>query len=261
MPGSAPLDTLPLWAVFAAIVAGNLALAEGGFRLGRLRAGHGQKESDATVGAIVGAELGLLAFLLAFSFGIVASRFDARRQALVDESNAIGTAFLRAAMLPDPQNVSARRLLRDYTDVRLGATRGMTIDEVIRRSEQIHQQLWTEAVTAAAHDARAVPTGLFIESLNDVIDLHATRIMAALRGRLPLPVWMVLFAVGLLAFFTMGYQAGLTRASRSPAALVLALTFASVIWLVADLDRPGEGLLRLRQEPMIELREMMGRSL
>ena len=257
MPPSAALDVLPLWALAIALVVANLLFDECGFRTGRVFARRGQKESDSTVGAVVGAELGLLAFLLAFSFGIVTARFDARRHMVLDEANAIGTAFLRSEMLPDAQGASIRRLLRDYTDVRLAAITGTPIEHVLRRSGQIHQELWSEAVAVAGHDPRSVPAGLFVEALNEVIDLHTARAMAALRSRMPLAVWVVLFAVGFLAFFTIGYQAGLTTASRSPIALVLALTFGAVIWLVADLDRPGEGFLRVDQEPMIEVRQMM----
>ena len=253
-----PLDLLPLWALVAALIAGNLLFDECGFRLGRLRARQSGKESADAVGTVVAAELGLLAFLLAFSFGIVVSRFDLRRHMALDEANAIGTTFLRAEMLPDAHGASIRHLLRTYADVRLAATTGAPIDELLRRSEQIHQQLWTEAVAAAQHDPRSVPAGLFIQSLNELIDLHTARVMAALRSRMPAAVWIVLFTVGLLAFFTMGYQAGLTRAGRSPAAVVLALTFGATVWLVADLDRPGEGFLRVSQEPMIEVRRMMG---
>src|SRR5262245_30826505 len=101
MPSSAPLDVLPLWALCVALLVGNLLFGECGFRLGRLRARRTNKESDATVGAIVAAELGLVAFLLTFTFGIVVTRFDLRRQVLLNEANAIGTTYLRAAMLPD----------------------------------------------------------------------------------------------------------------------------------------------------------------
>jgi len=257
MSGSAPLDVLPLWALSSALLIANLLLYECGFRVGRLRGQQAQKEGDATVGAIVAAELGLLGFLLAFSFGIVASRFDLRRHVLLDEANAIGTTYLRAAMLPSEEGTSIRALLRDYVDVRLKATTGMPVEQVLRRSEEIHQRLWTEAVRAAAHDARSVPVGLFIQSLNEVIDLHAARVMAAVRNRMPLPVWIVLFSVGFLSFFAMGYQAGLTRGSRSPATAVLVLTFVSVISLVLDLDRPGEGFLRVNQAPMIDVQKMM----
>ena len=74
---------------------------------------------------------------------------------------------------------------------------------------------------------------------------------------MPLPLWIVLCAVGFLSFFTMGYQAGLTRASRSPTTIVVALTFVSVMWLVADVDRAGEGFLRVSQQPMFDVRRMM----
>jgi hypothetical protein len=258
MPGSAPLDALPLSALFLVLLLANLLFDEGGFRVGRLRAEQMRRESDAIVGAIVTAELGLLAFLLAFSFELVSSRFDFRRRTVLDEANAIGTAYLRASTLPDAQRRSVQRLLRDYTDDRLLATTATAnIDQLLRHSKQLQQQLWIEAVAAAEHDPRSVPTGLFMTSLNNVIDLHATRVMASLRNRMPLPVWIMLFVVGFLSFFTMGYQAGLTKASRSPATLILALTFGAVLCLVADLDRPAEGFLRVNQEPMIEVRKMM----
>lgn len=177
---------------------------------------------------------------------------------MLDEANAIGTTYLRAAMLSAPEREDARRLLKEYVDVRIGAATGTTsLDEVIRRSEAIHGRLWTDAVTAAARDVRSVPVGLFIQSLNEVIDLHAKRLTAVLRSRMPIVVWGVLFAVALLSFFAMGYQAGLTRARRSPAVVLIALSFSAVVWLVADLDRPGEGFLRVTQQPMIDLRNSM----
>jgi len=260
MPGSAPLDVLPLWALFLVLLLGNLLLDECGFRFGRLRARRTEKESDAAVGAIVASELGLLAFMLAFSFGIAASRFDLRRTTVLNEANAIGTTYLCAAMLPASQGAPIRDLLREYVDVRIRAANGMPIDQVLHRSQEIQQQLWTKAVAVAEYDTHSLPTELFIQSLNEVIDLHAMRVMASLRNRMPLPVWIVLFGVGFLSFFTMGYQAGLTKASRSPATIVMTLTFVAVIWLVADLDRPGEGFLHVSQEPMIELRQMMNSS-
>ena len=257
MASSTPLDLIPLWALCAILFVGNLVLDECGFRFGRYRSNHTQKERDTIVGAIVTTELGLLAFLLAFTFGVVTSRFDERRRVLVDEANAISTTYLRAALLPDAEGASVRRLLRDYVDVRLQVTGGTAVDEALRRSENIHQRLWTQAVAAAQHDPESIPTGLFIQSLNDMIDQHALRVMTAVRNRMPLAVWVVLFAVGFLSFFTMGYQAGLTKGSRTPVTIVVALTFVVVIWLVADLDRPLEGFLRVSQEPMLEVQTMM----
>src|SRR5215467_10502343 len=141
MPGAAPLDVLPLWALFLVILVGNLLLTECGFRLGSRRARRTEKESDATVSAIVASELGLLAFMLAFSFGIVVSRFDLRRNSMLNEANAIGTTYLRAEMLPAAQSEPIRQLLRDYVDVRLQATNGLPNEQVMRRSEEIQQRL------------------------------------------------------------------------------------------------------------------------
>jgi hypothetical protein len=257
MPGNTPLDALPLWALFLLTFTVILLAHESGFRLGRARGNGESKENDAPVGGMVAAELGLLGFLLAFMFGIAISRFDSRREVLLDESNAIGTAYLRTALLPEPHRAQARQLLREYVDLRIGVTQGDSIDHAIRRSEELHGRLWAEAVAAAEKDPRSVPTGLFVQALNEVIDLHAKRVTAGLRSRIPITVWVVLFSVAFLSFAAMGYQGGLTGTRRSPAVFVVALTFAAVIWLVADLDRPRQGLLRVSQQPMIDLRNSM----
>ncbi len=257
MSGDTPLDVLPLWALFLATIVAIVLADEFGYRLGQARGRQTNKESESPVGGMVAAELALLAFLLAFTFGIAASRYDTRREVLLDEANAIGTAYLRAAMLPEPQRAEVRRLLRDYVDVRIVAAQGAWLGEAIRRSEDLHGRLWTEAIAAAGQDPRSVPVGLFIQALNEVIDLHAKRLTAGLRSRIPTPVWAVLFGVAVLSFVAMGYHTGLIKTKRSPGILVVALTFAAVLWLVADLDRPGQGWLRVSQQPMIELRSMM----
>lgn len=205
---------------------------------------------------MVGAELGLLAF----TFSLAASRFDARRQVLLDETNAIGTSYLRSVMLPEPQQTEVRRLLRDYVDWRIRGAQVALVEEAIRQSEKIQGQLWDQAVAAAVKDPHSIQTGLFVQTLNEVIDLHTKRVTAALRSRIPLPVWIVLFGVAILSFIAMGYQGGINRTSRSPAVVLVALTFAGVLWLVVSLDRPGESSLRVNQRPLIELREMMENS-
>lgn len=252
-----PLDTIPIWGVLLGAVVLMLFAEELGYRFGQVRSRGPNRESDARVGGIVGAELGLLAFLLAFTFGLAGSRFDTRRQVLLDEANAIGTAYLRAAMLPPPHDTQVRSLLREYVDARLRAVQEGSLEEGIRKSEALHGQLWAEAIAATSEDNRSVPTGLFVQALNEVIDLHATRLQAGLRSRIPTPVWVVLFGVAALSFLAVGYHGGLTRTSRSPAVYLVAVTFAIVTWMIVDLDRPGEGILKVSQKPMIELREMM----
>jgi hypothetical protein len=252
-----PFDVLPLWAVFAVTLVVILPAVEAGYRLGRARRRRSDQEKEAPVGSMVAALLGLLAFLLAFTFGLAASLFQSRRQVLLDEANAIGTAYLRAEFLPEPHRARVRQFLREYVDVRLAAVQEGTVEAGGRRSEELHNQLWSEAVAVAKHDPRSVPVGLFIQALNEVIDLHAKRMMVGLRSRVPPTVWLVFFAVAVLALGAMGYHGGLAGTTRSPAVLAVALTFAVVIWQIADLDRPHEGLLDVSQRPLEDLQRSM----
>jgi hypothetical protein len=251
------LDQLPLWGLFLATVAVVLLSVEGGFRLGRLRRERSEPEKESSVGAMVGATLGLLAFMLAFTFGLAAARFDTRRQVLLDEANAIGTTYLRAALLPEPQRSEARRLLREYVDVRLKGVQPGQVQQAISESSALHDRLWAQAVAAAEKDPRSIPTGLFIQSLNEVIDVHAKRVMFGVRNRLPSTLWGALYFVTVLGMAEIGYHEGLTSPRRSPAVLALVLTFSAVTFLIADLDRPQEGLLRVSQQSMIDLRHSL----
>src|SRR5689334_3756400 len=179
------LDVVPLWLIFAGLFAAMLVADEFGYRLGKIRFHRAGHEKEPTVGGIVAAELGLLAFLLAFTFGLAGARFEARRETLLDEANAIGTTYLRAGMLPEPQRTEAHKLLREYVDVRLAAVQDGKLENGTRRSTEIQDQLWNAAIVVAEKDARSIPIGLYIQSLNSVIDLHAKRMLVAFGSRIP----------------------------------------------------------------------------
>lgn len=251
-----PLDMVPLWLLFLATIAVIFLAVEGGYRLGKYRRGH-TPEKDAPVGAMVGAMLGLLAFMLAFTFGLAASRFDERRHTILDEANAIGTTYLRSGLLPEPQRTAVRRSLREYVDVRLEGTRQEKLAEAISRSTELHTQMWSQATAAAELDPRSIVTGLFIQSLNELIDLHATRVMVGLRSRIPAVIWVSLFFVAALTMATMGYHEGLAGTRRSLASLALVVSFSAVLLLTADLDRLHEGFLQVSQQSMLDLQKSM----
>lgn len=256
MQSSGFLDALPLWGLFLAVLLLVLLSVEGGYRLGRYRRSRSQQEKEGPVGAMVGATLGLLAFLLAFTFGLAAARFDTRREVLLDEANAIGTTYLRAAMLPERRE-EIRALLREYVDARLEAVQLGNVAEGIRRSEHLQDQLWAQAVAIGEDNPNSIVVGLFIQSLNEVIDLHAKRVTAGLRNRIPGAIWIALFAVAVLSLGAMGYHAGLSRTSRSLAEVAVAITFSAVIGLIADLDRPQEGTLKVSQQALLDLQQSM----
>jgi hypothetical protein len=206
---------------------------------------------------MVASILGLLALVLGFTFSLAASRFDARRQAVLEEANAIGTTYLRARLLPDPQQSAIVKLLGEYVDVRVRAVEQNKPEEYVKRSEEIHALLWGQTKAVADQDPHSIITGIFVQSLNETIDLHAKRVMVGLRSRIPLVIWGGLSSLALIGMGAVGCQSGLCAARRSPAMPVLVLAFAVVLSLISDLDRGQEGLLQVSQQALIDVQSSM----
>jgi hypothetical protein len=259
MQPTGPWDALPLPWFYLLIALIALLAVELGFRLARNRVRRSVHENDDAVGTIVGATLALLAFLLAFTFGLAASRFDARKGFVLDEANAIGTTYLRAALLPEPQRAEVRTLLREYVDVRLRIIQPDKAQPALRRSVELQDQLWSHAVAVADKVTTSTAT-LFITSLNELTDLHAKRVNLGMRNRVPISIWLALYFVSVISMTVLGYYAGLTDTRRSPAILALVVTFSAVLLLIADLDRPYEGLLSVSQQAMVDLRDSIQQS-
>jgi hypothetical protein len=251
------LDALPLWALFVATLMVALLSFEGGFWVGRRSGSLPEQQQEKVVSRVVGGILGLLAFMVAFTFGVAASHFDVRRQALLDEVNSIRTAYLRADLLQDPHRSEIRNLLREYVDVRLEGRRSGKIEEAITRSEELQEQLWSQAVAARENTSNSAFIGNFIQSLNEVINLHSKRVTAGMEVRIPDTIWLVIYAITMLAAASIGYHAGLTRSRRLPVVPALILAFSVVIFLIADLDRPLGGFLEVDQQAMSDLRNKM----
>jgi hypothetical protein len=220
-----PLDALPLWALCLATIAVGFLSAEAGYRLGILRRRHLEPEKESSVGVMIAATLGLLAFTLAFTFSLAAGRFDARQQFILDEANAIRTSHLRAAFLTEPQRSTIRGMLREYLGARLAAAQPGKAAFVA--SQRLHADLWAQAVAAVRNESSSVLAGLFIESLNEVINLDAKRIQATLRSRIPGVIWATLYFVASLAMAGIGYHEGLTSLRRSPGMVIVVLTFSA----------------------------------
>lgn len=252
-----PLDALPLWGLLLVAVTVLWLALESGYRIGKWRHERSPDEKEQPVGAMVGSILGLLALVLGFTFSLAASRFDARRQAVLEEANAIGTTYLRARLLPEPERAEIITLLREYADVRIRGVREGKLEELITRSEAIHELLWTQTKAVADRDPHSIITGVFIQTLNELIDLHAKRVLVGVRSRIPLVIWAGLFSLAIIGMGAVGYQSGLSETRRSPAMPVLVLAFALVLSLIADLDRGQEGLLRVSQQAMIDVQRSM----
>ncbi|MGB8178081.1 MAG: hypothetical protein WCF29_24310, partial [Pseudolabrys sp.] len=202
------------------------------------------------------AMLGLLALMLAFTFSMALTRFEARRDALLNEANAIGTTALRARLLPEPQRSETLKLLREYVQIRLDiARRSTTLTELtpsVDRSNALQEALWQQAKAMASKDKGAVPTGLFIQSLNEMIDDQGKR-LSALRNRIPSSVLFTLFAIAVAACAFAGYARGLDAQRTRIPVYVMGLLVSAVIYLIIDLDRPSAGFITNNQQPMIDL--------
>jgi hypothetical protein len=250
------LDLIPMWALYIITVFLLLLASEVGYHLGKLIQRYRPDRAEASVGALNGATLALLAFLMAFVTGAAVNTFAANRQAVVAEANAIGTTYLRAGYLPDPYATESRQFLREYVDQRLEALDRAKTAQAIARSEEIHNELWTRAETLAKEDSS--PTlALYIASLNEVIDLHTDRINVALVLRLPWALLIGLFVMAMLALMLVGVHAGYAE-KRNPVALIAFVLILSVVFLlIIDLSRGQEGLLRVSQQAMLDLQRQI----
>jgi hypothetical protein len=253
-----PLDAVPLLVLFVAVILLCWAAQEAGYRFGQWRHARATDEKESPVSAMIGSILGLLSFLLAFTFGMAASRFDSRKEAVLDEANAVSATFLRAQLLPERQRSEVARLLREYVDVRLRTVDDGDLATGIARSEEIQGQLWAVATKVAeSKELDSEIKSLFIQAVNDVVAVHAKRIQAGVRGRIPSTIWIGLCGLALLGMSAMGYQAGLAATRRSPAMAAIIVAFAGVLFLTADLDRSQEGYLNVSQQALIDVQTRM----
>ena len=245
------LDRIPLIGVFFGTMVIVLGAISGGFWTGAWQSRRPGAGGEGVIGSAVAAMLGLLAFLLAFTFGATASRFDTRRQLLLDEVNAIGTADLRVAFLPEPHRSRCKQLLRNYVDLRANPNDAPdAMRNLIAESEEILNQLWTETANLAETTMDPPLRSLFVQSVNETIDLHTSRMTVGLNYRIPDSIWLCLYGATFCSMFAVGYQFGLSTQKRVLIHLLLAAIFSSVVLLIADLDRAGEGSVRVDQQPM-----------
>ncbi len=219
---------------------------------------HAEKESPAS--AISSTVLGLLAFILAFTFGVVTNRFDTRRELTREDANAIRNAWLRAEFLPEADQIKAKALMKEYVDIRIAGVQSNKIEEiqkVMQQSAVIHRDLWKMAVENARKDMNSDVAALYIESINELINYHALRISVGLQTRIPQTIWNTLYILIGFSMMTVGYQTAIAGSKRSWTIFILAISFALVVLLIVILDRPGNDFMDISQQPLINLQSEM----
>ena len=206
-----------------------------------------------------GTMLAVLGLLLAFTMSMGATRYDMRRHLVVEESNAIGTTWLRSKMLPAPENAEFARLLHQYVDARVRFAGEKSLRELPLQREaeaRLQDALWSHATAFAARDPRSVPAGLLLQTSNEMIDLEAAR-WASFWSHVPQSIICVNLFIAMLAATLLGYGFGLIGRRHMISTLMLAVSISSVLAVIVDLDRPWQGYIRVSQQPMIDLQKQL----
>jgi hypothetical protein len=248
-------------ALIAAVLFVSMILAiEAGYRVGRrtkLPAGVGRDDFKTHINMIAASLLGILALLLGFTFSLSLQRFDSRSVAVVDEANAIGTAYLRAQLLPASVRGDMQKSLREYLDLRVQASAVSLADHPERqalyeKTGRAQSALWRYARQAAGEDPNPVRSGLFIQSLNELIDNFGRR-DAALNRHVPEVVLLLLYATFLMAKAIVGYAAGIAGHRTSFVTYIMVALIVVLVYIILDLDRPRRGQIQVSQRSLVEL--------
>lgn len=233
------------------LLVGGLLAAEVGYRLGavfspKFETFGGQFD------VIRGATFALVAFLIGFAFSGAGSRFVERLDIIVEEANALGTAWLRADALPEPQRGALKATLKEYTADRIvlfHARDRAEIDRLLARVSAFQTDMWATALAGAQGNPPLM--NLVLPSLNDVIDLHTTHV-AMVRRHLPLPILIVLLSMAALSLVLVGFGNGRSGRRFPLLDAIYAIVLAVALWMTIDLDRPRKGLIQVSVQPLVD---------
>jgi len=214
---------------------------------------------ESSIGSAIAANLGLTAFMLGFSFQVVGDRFEQRKELMMEEVSAIRTSYNYAGLVPEPYRSQTRKHILTYLDIRLEAmTNPSKVKEIRNNCDKILDTLWTYCEALGAQDRSSESFSLFMSSVDSMITLFNERITIAFHLRLPAGVLYILGIVVFISMFCMGYQFGVTGRIGLSLIILLASTFAAVMWLVIALDRPEAGIIQVNETPLINLRTELG---
>lgn len=233
-----------------------VAVAEAGFRLGRAQAARHPIDATAHdgVGKLTAGMLSLLAFTLALTISFAQNRFESRRDDIVREANALGTAWLRAGIAAGEATEDGVRLaaaIRDYATTRLAYARAVAADEPALHEQTAAMQkvIWTQVAAIVAQRHSPITNSLVV-AVNDMFDAGLVQ-RFRVESRVPVRVIGMLLVGSVLCFMAMGYQYGLTGVRHAGIALLLLMMWTGALLLIADFSNPREGALRLTTAPLV----------
>lgn len=230
-----------------------------GYYLRRRAVIKNPEKSQSDLGALSGTLLGLLALLLAFTFSMSNSRFDTRRQLIIEEANDIGTVVLRTDIYPDSVRQLLRAGLKEYVEARIAFCQaGMDKEKLVKyylKADSIGKEVWSIAASYAKVDNITTKTSELIPALNAMIDITTTR-RAAGEDTIPDSIMYFLFILCCCSAFLLGYDS--KNKIDWIVVMGLAIMLSSTVFTIIDLDRPRSGLIHMDgpNQKIIELRGM-----
>ena len=196
--------------------------------------------------------LGLLGLLLGFTFSMAVTRFEMRRDLILQEVNAIGTAYLRTDLLPKSEATSSHALMHSYVKARLryleAESDAAELQDLEQETSRLQKSLWQEAMSATKTEQGPL-AALYVASLNQLFDLY-TATLAAMQNHVPGVVYLAILMAAVFGLFSLGYSQGLEKRLGYLGSFMLSLLFASVILLIMDVDRPRGGQIQVNRESM-----------
>jgi hypothetical protein len=254
----------PSGGIALAILALTAIAMEAGFRAGRRASAGTTETARSQVQAIQGSLLGVLALMLGFTFAIALERFNSRSEALVHEANAIGTAYLRSALLPDGPRAAAGAVFAAYADTR-AKTITLTWERRAERgslnaeAQRLQGVLWAQATEAGRVSSSSAITGLYLQSLNEMFDAHAS-LMAQVNRHVPLLVLLLLFSAFVISGGLIGYTTGLANYRAPAATFVMIALVVLLMFMIMDLDRPRRGIIEVSPQALLDAKAAIDRG-
>jgi hypothetical protein len=239
--------------------------AEIGFRLGRRWHPRTDDARRGHLASVMGSLLGLLALLLSFTFAMSANRYDTRRQMVMSEANALGTLYLQSSVLPDAPRKAFKQILRQYVAFRAQAAllrhdaSAKETAQAIAQAEGLQDQMLNVIKTSAELEPPAKSTDAMLRGLIEAVSVYRSRVFA-LESRVPDSIIWLILAGSATAMGAVGLSGGLGNHRGVPARVILTILLCGTIYVVLDLDRPHEGLIKISQTPMLHLSQILDRD-
>ncbi|HTE24622.1 bestrophin-like domain [Flavitalea sp.] len=252
------MTSLPLFLQFIITNIVILGSIEVGKRMGEALQRYKKNEKDGMISVISGSILGLLSFMLAFTFGIVSDRHDLRKSLVREEANQIGTVWLRSDFIAEPDRSVTKKLVKEYLDLRISLLKSAGDEKIIKSvvdADRIHDKLWALGISHSRNDLQSDLGALYFDALNKLADIQGLRVAIGYRGHIPAGLWISLYTLLVCAMLSIGYYAYSIQSKRSFASILLAFSFSLVIGIISNLDQLQTKHFEISQQPLLDLQK------